>query len=49
MSNDFMNRMLVGNTNTGKLVKDPRVPYYFYRQTLEDPLTLDPGGRFVAM
>ena len=44
MSNDFMNRMLVGNTNTGKLVKDPRVPYYFYRQTLEDPLTLDPGG-----
>lgn len=44
MSNDFMNRMLVGNANTGKLVKDPRVPYYFYRQTLEDPLTLDPGG-----
>lgn len=39
MSNDFMNRML-----NGKSVIDPRVPYYFYRQTLEDPLTLDPNG-----
>lgn len=39
MSNDFMNRMINGKTSP-----DPRVPYYFYRQTLEDPLTLDSGG-----
>ena len=39
MSNDFMNRLLNGQT-----VQDPRTPYYFYRQTLEDPQTLDPDG-----
>lgn len=39
MSNDFMNRLI-----NGKSMEDPRLPYYIYRQTLEDPLTLDPGG-----
>tara|TARA_E500000318_G_scaffold111329_2_gene129547 strand:- start:3064 stop:4575 length:1512 start_codon:yes stop_codon:yes gene_type:complete len=33
MSNDFMNRV-----KNGKTVPDPRLPYYFFRQTLDDPV-----------
>lgn len=39
MSNDFMNRLI-----NGKSINDPRLPYYIYRQTLEDPMTIDPDG-----
>lgn len=43
-ANEYMPNGLMSYMKDSTTAGDPRLSYYFYRQTLQDPLTIDPTG-----